>query len=743
MPARMICKQLTYRIASLNRLAMLSRRRTHKIGILIDEERYMNPQSKRNLWIWPAPVALALVLFGVLLTILPANARSTGGIIPDVAKASTNNPECTGAACQTIASVSMAVFEQSGSSLSCFATITETIVYTSVQAAVDAVADNATVKVAGTCEGVTARGGMSQTVAITRPLTIRGGYTTTNWTISYPITQPTVLDANRLGRVISATVSITVANLTIQNGYVITGSTGGGIFANGALTLTNVNVLSNTAVSATSIGGGGVRVNGALWVTGGRFENNRVTSSGSEGGAIYSGTPSNPDVTISGTIFISNSANHGGAISLAANAWLTGTQFISNTATTGITTGKGGGVFNNTSNTMSLFGARFERNWAAGRGGGVCSASQVEMVDTQFISNTANSGSGGGLYAGSVTIVSSSQFTNNTSGSSYSGGGLYASGALTVTDTSLADNKAGGFGGGLYGDSTVTITGTDFISNTSGSSGGGLYGSTVTITGTDFISNTSRVNGGGLYAGGVAIISSAQFINNNANTGRGGGLYASSKVTVSSVRLTNNAAESGGGLYANTDTTIANTQFTRNTAANGGGGYFAARFDSTRIDLVNVLLDANSAIINGAALSLFEPSPPYGFGKGGTATILYTTIASPTVGTGQAIFVGKPYNAVTATITNTIIASYTTGISVTTGVTFSSDYNYFNNAPDHIDIGSHSISGTDHYLLFADAVAGDYRPAVGSPAPTHGISMKRDHDLSGNPAQRPAHHRRV
>ena len=73
-----------------------------------------------------------------------------------------------------------------------------------------------------------------------------------------------------------------------------------------------------------------------------------------------------------------------------------------------------------------------------------------------------------------------------------------------------------------------------------------------------------------------------------------------------------------------------------------------------------------------------------------------------------------------ANITNTIVASYTTGIAAANPLSVTSDYNYFSNAPTAIDIGSQSISGTEHYLLFANAAAGNYRPALGSPAPTHG-----------------------
>ena len=45
-----------------------------------------------------------------------------------------------------------------------------------------------------------ASGLITQVVYISRPVTVRGGYTTTNWTVPDPWTQPTTLDAGGLGR---------------------------------------------------------------------------------------------------------------------------------------------------------------------------------------------------------------------------------------------------------------------------------------------------------------------------------------------------------------------------------------------------------------------------------------------------------------------------------------------------------------------------------------------------------------
>ena len=56
--------------------------------------------------------------------------------------------------------------------------------YTSIQAAVDAAIPGDVIKVAaGVYTGVNSYGGLTQTVYISKSLTIRGGYTTTDWSI--------------------------------------------------------------------------------------------------------------------------------------------------------------------------------------------------------------------------------------------------------------------------------------------------------------------------------------------------------------------------------------------------------------------------------------------------------------------------------------------------------------------------------------------------------------------------------
>ena len=82
----------------------------------------------------------------------------------------------------------------------------------------DAANDGDVIKVAaGTYAGVSVRSGSTQVVYINKSITIQGGYTLTDWSTAYPITQPTILDAQGGGRVIYITgnISPTLVGLRI------------------------------------------------------------------------------------------------------------------------------------------------------------------------------------------------------------------------------------------------------------------------------------------------------------------------------------------------------------------------------------------------------------------------------------------------------------------------------------------------------------------------------------------------
>jgi hypothetical protein len=241
-----------------------------------------------------------------------------------------------------------------------------------VQQAVDAASSGDTVKVAGTCVGVQTRNDLTQTVYISKSLTLEGGHTQSDWTLEPDLdSYTTTLNANYAGRVIviSGTQNVTLDSLFLMGGQAEDGSLfnlGGGIWTNSVLTLTNSFIISNSAQS-----GGGMCNWGVNTVL------NDMTFSGNSasifGGAMLNlalfadSSPVMTDVTFSG-----NSAGYGGAIVNHGDYWesspkLTNINFSGNSAIN-----DGGAMYNfvyDGDSSPILTNVTFSGNSADGIGG--------------------------------------------------------------------------------------------------------------------------------------------------------------------------------------------------------------------------------------------------------------------------------------------------------------------------------------------------------------------------------------
>ncbi|MBI1293414.1 PKD domain-containing protein [bacterium] len=414
-----------------------------------------------------------------------------------------------------------------------------------VRAAVAAASAGGTVRIAGTCAGTVNEGGTDQLVLVTQPISLAGGYTTTNW-ITPSAVQTTTLDALQSGRVISATAALTVQDLTIQNGRTTADSTAGhgaGINSNQALTLSQV-ILLNNAITGSSTRGGGAFVNSTASITSTTFLSN-TASSGTGGGAYVGGAAS-----ITSTTFLSNTAGgSGGGAYVGGAASITGTSFISNTAFVG------GGAY--VHNKASITDASFLSNTAEGEGGGAYFNLVADIGNSSFVSNRA-AGDGAGVIVGDAASITGTSFLSNTAGGS--GGGAIVVGAASITGTSFISNTAAGIGGGAYFFTATSATGSNFISNTAGGGGGGaVFVQTASITGTSFISNTAGRDGGGAWIFG-SISSPSQvvntlFANNRSNINQGNALHmvgdggSANRLSLLHSTIASPSAQDGPAIY--------------------------------------------------------------------------------------------------------------------------------------------------------------------------------------------------
>ncbi len=300
--------------------------------------------------------------------------------------------------------------------------------------------------------------GVSGTIALTTALPAIAQ----NIVISGPGADSLAISGANTFRVLSTTwdADLAVSGLTLRDGN--GGPLGGAIATYGAVTLTNVSILSNTAAN-----GGGVYAPEA-WIEGSRFQGNVATSAD-----IYSGG--------------------GGLLLIFGPLHISATEFISNTAA-----GDGGGVFavDLTPVGIEVVSSRFEGNNAGRFAGGLYSYYTATITSSEFLSNTA-------LYGAGFTVVATES-------------------VASLTDSLFQGNRALEYGGGassVYG--SLVLTRTRFVDNTvaAGCCGGAFALRSLSIRDSEFVNNRAQTVCGGVCAGGSLAVANSLFVRNSASSG--------------------------------------------------------------------------------------------------------------------------------------------------------------------------------------------------------------------------------
>jgi predicted outer membrane repeat protein len=301
----------------------------------------------------------------------------------------------------------------------------------------------------------------------------------------------------------------------------------------------------------------------------------------------------------------------GGGIRDQGNVSLTLTNV---TVTHNIATADGGGISmeNGASTpwTLTLNDSTITNNHAGDAGGGVETdgSGRTFINPGTVISGNTSVNQGAGIWLDAImvdTTFQSSSLTVNgafisnnkaLSGAMGVGGGIgnAGNGAVTIVNSTLADNFAGLTGGG-FGDQnaqgSLTVRNSVFLNNTATGNGGGIAagGPVTSITSSEIDGNTSGGTGGGLFANGVQLLVQGSTFANNLASGNGGGielettgagLFHGSTITNSTLTgnfALNNGGTTGGGIDAGTaftgDVLLLNDTINANFASDGGGAF--------------------------------------------------------------------------------------------------------------------------------------------------------------------------
>ena len=376
--------------------------------------------------------------------------------------------------------------------------------YSSIQAAVDAANPGDVIKVAqGTYSDIHVRAGITQVVYISKEVTLRGGYTKSNWNAPNAASHPTRLDALGQGRVlvIIGTISPTVEGVLITGGDA-TGlggdlpwnyDAGGGVYlVQAAATLRNLRVFHNTAHR----GGGLYLDRDATTLSDSTVFSNTATANGGGVGLRDSKAFLNAN-----TVSHNTSESYGGGLYLRGGyPTLVRNTVVGNRAK-GIY-GHGGGLYLYYS-VAKLGGNRIASNTTDARGGGMfLFNSDASLSQNIVISSTAEQG--GGLYLDTSNATLTNTLVIDNMASAEGSGLAFRSSSPCLLHTTIARNT-GGEGSGVYitnweeDTSTVSMTNTIIVSHTVGITV--TAGNTATLNatlwddnGTDYGGNVIRAN---------------------------------------------------------------------------------------------------------------------------------------------------------------------------------------------------------------------------------------------------------
>lgn len=299
-----------------------------------------------------------------------------------------------------------------------------------IQYAVDRAGEGDEIRIAsGVYTGVQARpvpngyplppasGLITQVVYVTKTVTIRGGFTTTDWTTSDPEANHTTVDAQGRGRVfaVAGNVSPTIEGLRI------------------------------TAGSAEGLGGDSVEdCGGGIYVINARpviAGNNVFSNSADRGGGLCL---ERSQATINGNHFSHNAAYQGGGILLISSA----ATVNDNTIASNVAYYHGGGV--NLGHSNALLGNNtIVSNTALQDGGGVLLYRSSPTLNGNLITSN-NAGSGGGLflsYRSNAALMNNMVVDNH---ANYWGSGFYIRGSSPRLSHNTIAHNTGGDGSGLY-----------------------------------------------------------------------------------------------------------------------------------------------------------------------------------------------------------------------------------------------------------------------------------------------------
>jgi len=199
---------------------------------------------------------------------------------------------------------------------------------------------------------------------------------------------------------------------------------------------------------------------------------------------------------------------------------------------------------------------------------------------------------GGGIYNQGTLTLTDSIITENYAGG---GAGLFNGAKLVIENSTIIRNLTLGFGAGIFNGGILIMSNTLVEDNTAGSGSGFSNWGEASVVATPFRGNHAQISGGGFNNNsiGVMTLDSSTVSYNNAPIA--GGFRNWGNLTVTNSTVSDNTANLGAGIENRGILALNNTTVSSNTAREGGGLVVRYIVPNPGTTLTNTILAGNTA----------------------------------------------------------------------------------------------------------------------------------------------------
>ncbi len=210
-------------------------------------------------------------------------------------------------------------------------------------------------------------------------------------------------------------------------------------------------------------------------------------------------------------------------------------------------------------------------------------SSGIEAISAEF---------GGGVYNQGTLTLADSIVTENFAGG---GGGIFNGAKITIENSSITGNRTGGYGGGIFNGGVLHAANIVVEDNVAGggagiSNWGEAFMMAATIKG-----NRSNATGGGIQNTSIGILTLDSTTVSHNESPVGGGINNYGRLQIFNSTISNNAANLGAGIDNRWVLTLANSTISGNIAREGGGLVMRPILRSEGASIFNTILSGNSA----------------------------------------------------------------------------------------------------------------------------------------------------